>query len=270
MSLSTKWEVHLRSVILKCKWFKILNSPLLENVLCHLFLFLMFDDKHQELNLFHIVGAFASHNMMEKGLKSSLILAKETNKKKERISKSKATSSAAASMKFCVCAPPTHPDSFKCRLHRATASAHPRTGKYFCYVWRIKDCDKKHSIFRVLTNHMFCSSYQFRHQRQRRFAYVHPPPTLAHSSVAFTEPPLHLTLESTSATKKWFVTKKGSIFRVLTNHVFSFPSCFCSFIACSSHKWRQRHQKLECLETGHVFTKWRSKKFQQGECSWKA
>ncbi|XP_019069717.1 uncharacterized protein [Solanum lycopersicum] len=67
------------------------------------------------------------HNMMEKGLKSSLILAKETNKKKERISKSKATSSAAASMKFCVCAPPTHPDSFKCRLHRATTSAHPRT-----------------------------------------------------------------------------------------------------------------------------------------------
>ncbi|XP_015078815.1 uncharacterized protein LOC107022737 isoform X1 [Solanum pennellii] len=66
------------------------------------------------------------HNMMEKGLKSSLILVKETNKKKERIS-SKATSSAAASMKFCVCAPPTHPDSFKCRLHRATASAHPRT-----------------------------------------------------------------------------------------------------------------------------------------------
>lgn len=68
------------------------------------------------------------HNMMEeKGLKSSHLLVKEMNKKKERISKSKATSSAAASMKFCVCAPPTHPDSFKCRLHRATTSAHPRT-----------------------------------------------------------------------------------------------------------------------------------------------
>ncbi|KAH0657570.1 hypothetical protein KY289_026318 [Solanum tuberosum] len=64
---------------------------------------------------------------MEKGLKSSHLLVKEMNKKKERISKSKATSSAAASMKFCVCAPPTHPDSFKCRLHRATTSAHPRT-----------------------------------------------------------------------------------------------------------------------------------------------
>jgi len=172
---------------------------------------------------------------MEKGLKSSHLLVKEMNKKKERISKSKATSSAAASMKFCVCAPPTHPDSFKCRLHRATTSAHPRTGKYFCYICRKKGYDKKHSIFRVLTKRVFCSSYQFHHQRQRRFAYVHPPPTLAHSSVAFTEPPLHLTQEpvNTSATKKWFVTKKGSIFRVLTNHVFSFPSFFA--VSSSAH-----------------------------------
>lgn len=66
------------------------------------------------------------HNMMEKGLKSSH-LQKEINKRKERISKSKATSSAAASVKFCVCAPATHPDSFKCRLHRATSSSYMRT-----------------------------------------------------------------------------------------------------------------------------------------------
>ncbi|XP_047269445.1 uncharacterized protein LOC107873567 isoform X1 [Capsicum annuum] len=65
--------------------------------------------------------------MMEKALDSSHLLVKEMNKKKERISKSKATGSAAASMNFCLCAPPTHPGSFKCRLHRATSSSYPRT-----------------------------------------------------------------------------------------------------------------------------------------------
>ncbi|XP_060174968.1 uncharacterized protein LOC132605756 isoform X2 [Lycium barbarum] len=103
--------------------------------------------------------------MMEKGLKSSHLLVKETNKnqnkKKERVSKSKANGgynkataiSAAASKKFCLCtgsfkclihrataashtrtaskkvclcAPATHPGSFKCRLHRATAPSHTR------------------------------------------------------------------------------------------------------------------------------------------------
>ncbi|XP_055831665.1 uncharacterized protein LOC129900675 isoform X2 [Solanum dulcamara] len=75
----------------------------------------------------HSHSSKSCHNMMEKGLKSSHLLVKEKNNKKEKISKSKATSSAAAPMKFCVCAPPTHPDSFKCRLHRATASSCTRT-----------------------------------------------------------------------------------------------------------------------------------------------
>ncbi|TMW89981.1 hypothetical protein EJD97_016363 [Solanum chilense] len=136
------------------------------------------------------------HNMMEKGLKSSLILVKETNKKKERISKSKATSSAAASMKFCVCAPPTHPDSFKCRLHRATASAHPRT---------VSSSTSKKICLCAPATHP--GSFKCR---------LHRATTSSHTG---------------------------------------------NFIVCSSHKWRQRHQKLECLKTGHVFTKWRSKKF---------
>ncbi|PHT77928.1 hypothetical protein T459_15980 [Capsicum annuum] len=78
----------------------------------------------------HSPSSFSSKscpNMMEKALDSSHLLVKEMNKKKERISKSKATGSAAASMNFCLCAPPTHPGSFKCRLHRATSSSYPRT-----------------------------------------------------------------------------------------------------------------------------------------------
>lgn len=81
---------------------------------------------------------------MEKGFESSYVPTKEINKSKinnmknERVSKSKAntsTISTAASKKHCLCAPTTHPGSFKCRLHRATATttSHKRIGKYFCY-----------------------------------------------------------------------------------------------------------------------------------------
>lgn len=45
--------------------------------------------------------------------------------------------SSSTSKKPCLCAPVTHPGSFKCSLHRATASSHTRTGNYFCYEKRV-------------------------------------------------------------------------------------------------------------------------------------
>lgn len=85
---------------------------------------------------------------MEKGLESSYLPTEEINKSKiknmknERVSKSKAntsTISTAASKKHCLCAPTTHPGSFKCRFHRAatTTTSHIRIGKYFCYEKRV-------------------------------------------------------------------------------------------------------------------------------------
>lgn len=84
---------------------------------------------------------------MEKGFESSYVPTKEINKSKinnmknERVSKSKATTiiSTTASKKHCLCAPTTHPGSFKCRFHRAatTTTSHIRIGKYFCYEKRV-------------------------------------------------------------------------------------------------------------------------------------
>ncbi|OIS97075.1 PREDICTED: uncharacterized protein LOC109235037 [Nicotiana attenuata] len=85
----------------------------------------------------HSPSSKSCHNMMEKGLESSYVPTKEINKSKinnmknERVSKSKAnttTISNAASKKHCLCAPTTHPGSFKCRLHRAatTTTSHKR------------------------------------------------------------------------------------------------------------------------------------------------